>query len=77
MWFGGEQDVHAEGVEEVSGWHDAIHGGWIGGEELLEPESDEEPIPQSGKRGIEQVEEAETPVGPKRTKSKRGKGRSA
>jgi len=29
-WLGGEEDVGAEGVEEVVCWREAVNGGWIG-----------------------------------------------
>ena len=38
-WMGGEEDVFAEGIEEVEGWREAVHGGWMAGLEM--PGSDE------------------------------------
>lgn len=31
FWLGGEEDVFAEGVQEVEGWNEAVGGGWLGG----------------------------------------------
>ena len=35
-WMGGEEDLAAEGVEEVEGWREAIGGGWLGGQQVSE-----------------------------------------
>lgn len=37
-WMGAEAGEHAEGVEEVEGWGEAVHGGWVGGRRLGEVE---------------------------------------
>lgn len=75
LWFGGEQDIHADGVEEVAGWHEAIHGGWIGGEDLAqqEVEAEEDDAELGQKRAIDEVDEVEQGVSVKRTKSRRGR----
>lgn len=50
-WMGGEEDVMAEGMDEVEGWRDAVMGGWLAGDQLVEevPEEEElaeEPLPE-------------------------------
>ncbi|WVF69275.1 hypothetical protein IAT40_004051 [Kwoniella sp. CBS 6097] len=45
-WLGGEEDVHADGMDEIEGWWGAVNGGWLGGVEIPpEPEPELEPIP--------------------------------
>ena len=34
--MGGEEDLAAEGVEEVEGWREAVGGGWLGGQQVSE-----------------------------------------
>jgi len=31
FWAGGEEDMGATEAEEVEGWREACHGGWMGG----------------------------------------------
>ncbi|OCF43971.1 hypothetical protein I317_02241 [Kwoniella heveanensis CBS 569] len=82
-WLGGEEDVHAERVDEVEGWWEATNGGWLGGHVIpSEPESEPEPVPAPepevvAEAGDEEVAGAEEQfeVGPKgKGKRKRGKG---
>ena len=35
-WLGGEEDLCADGAEEVEGWKEAVSGGWIGGRQIRE-----------------------------------------
>ena len=44
----------AAGVEDVDGWVEAVHGGWMGGFPLPEPEAEAEAV-QEG-QGVEAVE---------------------
>lgn len=37
-WLGGEEDVFAEGLEDVPEWRDAMHGGWMGGRAVQKTE---------------------------------------
>ena len=30
VWYGGEDDTCADGVEQVKGWKEAVNGGWLG-----------------------------------------------
>jgi hypothetical protein len=43
-WMGGEEDVMAEGVDEVEGWREAVMGGWLAGEQLVEEVQEEEEV---------------------------------
>ena len=52
FWVGGEEDVAAEGVEELEGWNEAVHGGWMAGLPIPQPELEPEPEPE-----VEVVEE--------------------
>ncbi|EIW73587.1 hypothetical protein TREMEDRAFT_59761 [Tremella mesenterica DSM 1558] len=45
-WMGGEEDVFAEGVEDVEGWKEALHGGWIAGRKLPERTAVGEEVPE-------------------------------
>ncbi|KAK8858422.1 hypothetical protein IAR55_002649 [Kwoniella newhampshirensis] len=68
-WMGGEEDVHAEGVEEIAGWWEAVNGGWLGGIEIPDEEGVEEPqIEDEVPIEVEEVQPLEQP----KTK---GKGR--
>lgn len=53
FWAGGEEDMGAPEVEEIEGWKEACHGGWMGGFPIPEPEAPD---------GIEVVEEVAEPV---------------
>ncbi|WWC70597.1 uncharacterized protein I206_104548 [Kwoniella pini CBS 10737] len=84
-WLGGEEDMHAEGMEAVEGWWEASNGGWLAGKEIPEPEEEpveeviedepvEEPVEEDtlkGKRKRGKTSQSETPVPVK----KRGRGR--
>jgi len=50
FWVGGEEDMGAGGVEDVDGWVEAVHGGWMGGFPLPEPVAVQEG------QGVEEVE---------------------
>ncbi|WWC62383.1 uncharacterized protein I303_104979 [Kwoniella dejecticola CBS 10117] len=56
-WLGGEEDMHAEGMEGVEGWWEATNGGWLAGKRIPEPEpqSEEEIVQEEEK--VEEVEE--------------------
>jgi vacuolar protein sorting-associated protein 72 len=45
-WYGGEADLGAEGVEEVEGWAEAVHGGWYEGQEIVREVAEVEPTPE-------------------------------
>ncbi|WVR06196.1 hypothetical protein IAU60_003226 [Kwoniella sp. DSM 27419] len=86
-WAGGEEDDHAEGMEGIDGWWEAIHGGWLGGkeipveqvvapaeveEEVMEEEVMEEEVEVvKGKRKRGKASASATPV----PSSKRSKGK--
>ncbi|WWC88868.1 uncharacterized protein L201_003783 [Kwoniella dendrophila CBS 6074] len=67
-WIGGEEDIHAEGMEGVEGWWEAVNGGWLGGNEIP-PEPEPEEVVQEElivTEDIEPVEEAEVIIKGKR-----------
>ncbi|WWD18311.1 hypothetical protein CI109_102761 [Kwoniella shandongensis] len=41
-WSGCEEDVAAEGVEEIDGWWEATNGGWLAGKEIPQRQEVEE-----------------------------------
>ena len=68
FWAGGEEDMGATEAEEVEGWREACHGGWmggfpvdLGGEEedggrvMAEEEVVAEPVKKGKKRASEVV----------------------
>jgi hypothetical protein len=58
FWLGGEEDVSAPEAEEIEGWREAMHGGWMGGFSIpipLEEEVGEEVIVQD--QGQDEMEE--------------------
>jgi vacuolar protein sorting-associated protein 72 len=73
FWVGGEEDLSADGVEEVEGWREAIHGGWMGGFAIPPEEEEEEPIVIAEEEVVVEEQEPEVVVEP----VKKGKKRSA
>ena len=91
-WFGGEEDESAEGAQEISGWRDALHGGWMGGKEVSDEvdenvvEEDELPrveVEETGRKGKRKGDVAEAKPNKKSKGGRgmetggRGKGRGA
>ncbi|WVW84457.1 hypothetical protein I302_106491 [Kwoniella bestiolae CBS 10118] len=70
-WVGGEEDVHAEGMEGVEGWWEAVNGGWLGGKEIPEEEVPAEQ--EEGDVALEEVVEQQMDV----TKGKRKRGQGS
>jgi len=82
IWYGGEEDVAAEGVEAVAGWEEAVNGGWVGGRELEKVAvGDEDSEVLGARKGVKRKffdEDVSTPgkgVKKGKTKGRRGKGR--
>ena len=74
-WYGGEADLGADGVEEVEGWAEAVHGGWFEGQEIVMeptpevvPEPEAEATPEPKKRGPKRKSMAVEPKSNKRSK---------
>jgi hypothetical protein len=58
FWLGGEEDVSAPEAEEIEGWKEAMHGGWMDGFPVpipLEEEAGEEVLVPD--QGLEEMEE--------------------
>jgi len=51
FWLGGEEDLGAPEAEEIEGWREAMHGGWLGGFSIPPEEV-----------GVEAVEEVAEPA---------------
>jgi vacuolar protein sorting-associated protein 72 len=78
-WMGGEEDVMTEGMDEVEGWREAVMGGWLAGEQLVEevqeeeelaeeplPEPEPEPQPEPEPEIVEEVQVIPTSKSKKR-----------
>ena len=59
VWYGGEEDMWADGVENVEGWAEAVHGGWMGGKEIDQPEAAIEEEVMEADNDVETEMEAE------------------
>lgn len=79
FWVGGEEDVAAEGAEEIEGWRDAVHGGWMAGLAIPPDEEEEDPDVADEEEPAEVAEvEPEAAVRPaKKGKKRGGKSESA
>lgn len=77
VWYGGEEDMWADGVENVEGWAEAVHGGWMGGKEIDQPEAaiEEEVMEADNDAEIEMEAEAdvEEEAAPASSKGKKRK----
>jgi hypothetical protein len=69
FWLGGEEDLAAPEAEEIEGWREAMHGGWMGGlpipqDEVEDPpeeaevEVEEEILAEPVKKGRKRMSEA-------------------
>ena len=79
VWYGGEEDMWADGVENVEGWAEAVHGGWMGGKEIDQPaEAMEEEVTKAENDAEEGMEaevdaDVEEEVAPAPSKGKKRK----
>jgi vacuolar protein sorting-associated protein 72 len=81
VWYGGEEDLWADGVGNVEGWAQAVHGGWMGGKEIEQPEEavEEESMevenqPEAEEEAEAEVEEEAAPAKSKGKKRKAAEG---
>jgi len=62
FWLGGEEDVGAPEAEEIEGWREAMHGGWMGGFSIPPEEVEEmglvEEVAEPVKKGRKRASEA-------------------
>ena len=77
VWYGGGEDMWADGVENVEGWAEAVHGGWMGGKEIDQSEAaiEEEVMEADNDAEIEMEAEAdvEEEAAPASSKGKKRK----
>jgi len=78
VWYGGEEDTWADGVENLEGWAEAVHGGWMGGKEIDQPEEaieEEAKVENDAEEGMEPEVEAdvEEEAAPAQSKGKKRK----
>lgn len=61
FWLGGEEDLAAPEAEEIEGWREAVHGGWMAGFPIPTPDQEEQEEAPEVEEKTEEIEVEEEP----------------